>query len=1680
MTKEGKGVTTLCKKQTHGLFPFQIMNKAVPFAEFFPNIYPDRRAVNLELEPNLVGVMIKSVMFHRQEEALLCRGLVLQAPRKVKIYTTVHFKVTGIAPVVGYDLDLMYDQDGEEENWDTVHKSWAKHFVAEPVHIHVHHDDIKRKVNAQVFPLTSVRLAKRYVETVKGALTFGDFCPDRGYYLARDGNTPALCSDVMFGRVYFIPTNKLNQELSVSDLIYDHDTSEAEAKLFDSTHAPYFYKAACLDIETVFDPSYRDVSLRCKTFAHRAPYCTEQMINDMTEYRNKLVCALNTARKQLPTQNKHVSIPTLAPDMPGQQHEITCISLVILRSHVPKTSREHHRKVLIVLYNKCKVTRDPEADHELATGAGISDVKRISVCPCSGELALLERLIDVLDKCGIELLYVYNAEFDVRVIEQRVHFYAESNYAKSRDIATQKRAKTLLENWYGLFVTRALTVDTVAPFFQFENVRYLDMYKEMLKSLGSELLNGTVTEYKLHNAYVHIGRFNKEKAKLGHFKMNSCGMNIVDLYRMAGTRDIKFACTSMKLNDVAPFVIAKARRLHGKPPKDTRKLYKLADVTYSRMDEMINSGGKSLFAVLIYNLVDSQLCARLAKVLKPVSALFLRCKTTLNIDVVVHGRGDLFGGFVQSIHSVQIPQLKITLDTLRVKAGPVGAQLESRTRWNPEFQDDDGVKWKGGAVCDPLTGLHYSGPGMGLELAFDFASMYPSIMCALNISPETTIPWPPVDFPHDLSGWVCYNWEAEGFEYASLILKYDQAQGCLVRAPAIFSSSVEYYLNQRAEFKRKLKDPEISEAERVYCKTLEGECKVLANSFYGTAPHPCGPLISGHGRQQISVVNSCVSTFYKHRCPVVYGDTDSVMVSVGHGPGDQAESQVADVDIAGDGDALARKPENELLETFAGKARMALGDKFRRAGEQVPAFLDYVHTALVEDTLTRMYMIGSGNKHQKLERDPKGTFTKEGYPVYVTEVPGSGERLDVTGPFVKDRRVKLEYENSCSIYCHVAKKTYVALTHNLDDEGDLSSLSVKVRGLSAFKSVRSPCDSAVTETFIACVIRGDCIKLHTDQVSCFSTCPWHQLNPGDVILYLEQEPLVDDLGRWLELHRASSFLTEWRVKDVVTLQLDSGFSAVSTTLIPVRANESGSLGGLTVRMLYKDGYCMNHMFSSKQGILRDLLMCKAAELIASKMGAGFFPWSSLIKSSKNKHFSQVTLDRLKVANSSVKTSYVEIVKTWLKRITGLSVKPVEVIEYHKCNPCEAAFHRYPLNLQANTGCITAMFGGSLMCEAKCSKSSKVSDTEQGCSSESEHGVLDECHEQSQNDPSSHTELVSHPYQPFNKCYSNSRVLIAHCADRTLVNRSGKLVAHCIIDYCLPRYMYSSALGPASLDDCKEHLLVSIDSVRQRLNRATVAFNALMNNCPEHMIPVHGTRELEHLRINRETVTRLLGDKLEACLKVITEDMSLRPDVVYKNLSARLGKKLTEAISQGTVSVHDADDTSRLPCLEASISLSLPTVILADAGIASSACRLSLARSELCERPLVDLAGILYQTVIMLQIHTPDAFSSPTAIYPESVLCIMPYSCADVHLMRTWIEAFSGKKWLKPTRVELGKRKRPVDYDYREVTYHCIGCKNFYMDLFANNVPGHKLLELVYGQDKRRKIGQCVSETPWRS
>ena len=484
------------------------MDNPLSFEEKFPDIYPIRRPVSFE-EPGLIGLLVKSVFFQRN--VLLCRALVISG-QHAKLNSTLCFRIYPLNPIVGYDMEMNRDEN-EDDAWFEFEKTWSRHFAASPVKVKVFHDDIKREVTAQVFPLTTIEMGLQYFGSVKEALTFGDFCPNRGFYMSRDGNTPALCFGVMFGRVYFLPADKLGATVKPSDLIYDHELSEAEATVFDSKHMDNFYKVACLDIETVYDDKYKDKTLMPAHFAYRHPYCTQNTVRELKVYRDRLNITYNEARTKV-KGTKDVSIPNIAIDMPGQQHEITCVSLVMLNTHIPKLNKQHHRKNLFVLYN-AKKSRGPnlEQDTELAQNAGIADPNRIHFHACSSELELIEVLLRMLSSHQIELLYVYNAEFDIRVIQQRVFFYA-NGYANGKTQNFDKtRCRALEEMWNKLFISDVDTGSSKLMYtLQFETVQYLGMYRTLLEEIGKFLIK-PYASHKLHRISELINQFNKDKRK---------------------------------------------------------------------------------------------------------------------------------------------------------------------------------------------------------------------------------------------------------------------------------------------------------------------------------------------------------------------------------------------------------------------------------------------------------------------------------------------------------------------------------------------------------------------------------------------------------------------------------------------------------------------------------------------------------------------------------------------------------------------------------------------------------------------------------------------------------------------------------------------------------------------------------------------------------------------------------------------------------------------------------------------------------------------------------------------------------------------------------------------------------------------------------------------------------------
>ena len=1584
------------------------------FMSYFPNMYPVQRTVNMAREPGLVGLLIKSIMHDQQQNSLLCRTLAIHGPNHV-LHHTFTMRVKDISPVVGYDLDL---HDSSSETWERVKIEWSRYMKSEPVKIMVRQDDIKMHVNAQVFPLVSVDHGNRYMNTVDGALNFGDF-GENGYYMSRDGNVPALCSGVMFGRVYFLPEARVDQlskntVVSPQDLIYDHSISEASALAFETKLSGVFLNAACLNIETVFEERYRSPQTRCQGFALEFPQCTENKVETLRALA--LVLERELAGKVVDELGKtKVDIPTLSEDVAGQQHEITCISLVLLHSNRPKEQGKH-RKTLMVFYNNGKVN-GPELNRstEAALNVGIEDPGRINIIKCDSEFHLLCQVLTALTSQNIELLYMYNAGFDLRVLEQRVCFYESRCCECGHFGVTRKQGSKLRALWDRLFVSEKFG-SMLKPVFEFEMPRMIIMYESMLKKMQ------TLTVH----AYMEAKeRFKLEKKRIGHFKMNSCGTNVIDLFRMAQTRSIKSGCPRMKLSEVVSHVVQHVRLERGEPPKNRGKLHKLSQVSSLSMDEMIKSGGKGLFMVLLNTLINSQLCARLARVLDPVSSLFHRCRSTLNTDVIVHGRCNTFGGFVQSIHAVQIPQLKYKLDNLRCVAGPKGRELENRVPWTMKASNES---WQGGFVCDPMTGLHYSGPGMGLELTFDFASMYPSIMSALNISFESTVPWPPKDFDHDLSGWLCYNWEAEGFKCASLIMKYCNIRQTFIRNDGIMNASMERYHNRRAQCKQQLKDPGLSKDRRAYLELQMLECKVLLNSFYGTAG-ACGPLISAAGRRQFSVVRECISEFFNSkRSELLYGDTDSVMLVVGYGPQEEPEPELDDrVDEA--------QPDTETsgLAEFSKNAREAIILKLARAEMQVPAFRKFVHKRILEDMLSRLYLIGHKNSTQKAVKAPNSGETVD-CNEYIVRMSG-GSEIDITEPFMENIRINLEYENSSSIICHQNKKMYLSLSHTVDSKtGELQNVNVKVRGISASKSMPTPSDLGMSEVFIACVMRGDCLKLHRDSVSCFSTVPWHQLVVGDCMLFNRNKIEIDRVtGLWLGVAEAKMMLSRHTVEMVKVLEFDAGFSAVAVTLSDVSSGKR-----FQVRTLYKDKlYCLNHLFSSAEAVRRDLVATCAAELVSSQIACGFFPWRRLLKCNKDTNMKQEVVRRLRVDSSSTKTTYIETLleRKALQRITGLSTIPSLRPGDEKVKPCEAVFYRYPLDLKAKTGCLGAMFGTCFLPQCSDAQVAEAMSVAQLC-------------------------------QPI------SRVLLAREADKCLVNGQSKMTAYCIVDYCLSRYMYNRTPAKERLATCSKHLFERLNIVTERLERAENAFLNIMNNCPLHMIPVCGQEEREYINLRRTTVYRLPVDKLDLVTRVVIEDMSLNPEKVYRSAIANFGSLLTKALNEGTATLT----VDRVPD-NGSVSVSVPRQLLDEAEVRSSGTWISLCAGDCDHGELLDMAGSLYQAVLTKQVHEPVVFPETPANVPHQVLYIMPFSNNDQQAVQKWLSAFGKMDWLKKTDPRNRSAAKRICLPHP--MYHCLGCESFFQKLATPQLSISQLEKVVYNDmTKTRRFGRCLNEI-WR-
>lgn len=185
------------------------------------------------------------------------------------------------------------------------------------------------------------------------------------------------------------------------------------------------------------------------------------------------------------------------------------------------------------------------------------------------------------------------------------------------------------------------------------------------------------------------------------------------------------------------------------------------------------------------------------------------------------------------------------------------------------------LEWvKGASVHDPIPGKYNN------VLVFDFASLYPSIIRALNLCYTTYVDDDSVpDSECNIIEWTQNDTGSRPKHYRYRFIKEKHYHGILPRLCA-------HLMTARRET-RKMIGPENDAISNEVLNQRQLGLKVSANSIYGALGVKDGKLplpeafrsVTATGRQMIAASMRYVEETYQGK--VVYGDTDSIMVDLG-------------------------------------------------------------------------------------------------------------------------------------------------------------------------------------------------------------------------------------------------------------------------------------------------------------------------------------------------------------------------------------------------------------------------------------------------------------------------------------------------------------------------------------------------------------------------------------------------------------------------------------------------------------------------------------------------------------------------------------------------------------------------------------------------------------------------------
>jgi DNA polymerase delta subunit 1 len=331
-----------------------------------------------------------------------------------------------------------------------------------------------------------------------------------------------------------------------------------------------------------------------------------------------------------------------------------------------------------------------------------------------------------------------------------------------------------------------------------------------------------------------------------------------------------------------------------------------------------------------------------------------------------------------------------------------------------------GTKFAGAVVLDAKKGAYFD-----IVSGLDFASLYPSIIRAHNMSPDTLV-------MSDKYGAI------EGVEYYEI--ETDQGTFKFAQQPM---GVLPKLLEDLAAFRKKAKKDMADAKKRgdTFAYNLfnakQLAFKISMNSAYGFFGAskgflPCVPIsasVTATGRKMIEKTKFLAETLVPGS-NVVYGDTDSVMVILDLGP-EKRHDMKAHFEAAA-------KVADEISKTFQHPIELEfekcyypylLYSKKRYAGRMFssspdkPDYVDVKGLALVRRDFAPIVKTSSETVLKKLmdEQDPEGAIaTARDAVLSVLDAPPG---CDMT-PFIMSKTLRGSYKNTAQPHLFVAKRIH--------------------------------------------------------------------------------------------------------------------------------------------------------------------------------------------------------------------------------------------------------------------------------------------------------------------------------------------------------------------------------------------------------------------------------------------------------------------------------------------------------------------------------------------------------------------------------------------------------------------------------------------------------------------------------